>query len=95
MPHQPIVTLTDDERATLEGCVHRGRANARTVTRARILLKSAEGWRTTELATAFDVCPATVTNVRQRFAQGGLEAVLHDKVRSVGAVPSRVCRRLT
>jgi transposase len=28
----------------------------------------------------FDVCEATVTNVRRRFAQGGLEAVLHDKV---------------
>jgi hypothetical protein len=26
------------------------------------------------------VCEATVTNVRRRFAQGGLEAVLHDKV---------------
>ena len=35
---------------------------------------------TTELTDAFDVCKATVTNVRQRFAQGGLEAVLHDKV---------------
>ena len=44
MPHQPVVTLTDDERATLERFVHRGNANARTLTRARILLKSAEGW---------------------------------------------------
>jgi hypothetical protein len=26
------------------------------------------------------VCEATVTNVRGRFAHGGLEAVLHDKV---------------
>ena len=26
------------------------------------------------------MCEATVTNVRRRFAQGGLEAVLHDKV---------------
>jgi Homeodomain-like domain len=26
------------------------------------------------------VCQATVTNVRGRFAKGGLEAVLHDKV---------------
>src|SRR5215469_8229419 len=80
MPQQLTVTLTNDERATLEGFVHRGKANARTLTRARILLKSAEGWSTTELATAFDVCQATVTNVRQRFAQGGLEAVLHDQV---------------
>ena len=80
MPQQPAVTLTDDERTTLETFVHRGKANARTLTRARILLKSAEGWSTTELTDAFNVCRATVTNVHQRFAQGGLEAVLHDKV---------------
>jgi transposase len=80
MPQQSAVILTDDERTTLETFVHRGKANARTLTGARILLKSAEGWNTTELTEAFDVCRATVTNVRQRFAQGGLEAVLHEKV---------------
>ena len=80
MPQQPAITLTDAERTTLESFVHRGKANARTLTRARLLLKSAEGWSTTELAAAFDVCAATVTNVRRRFTEGGLEAVLHDKV---------------
>ncbi|WP_085954384.1 IS630 family transposase [Ktedonobacter racemifer] len=80
MPHQLTVTLTNDERTTLETFIHRGKANARTLTRARILLKSAEGWSTSALVAAFDVCEATVTNVRKRFTQGGLEAVLHDKV---------------
>lgn len=80
MPRQPAVTLTDEERSTLETFVHRGKANARNVTRARILLKSAEGWSTAELAAAFDVCESTVTNVRGRFAQGGLEEVLYDQV---------------
>jgi len=80
MPRPPAVTLTNEERTTLETFVHRGKANERNITRARILLKSAEGWSTTELAAALDVCEATVTNVRGRFAQGGLEAVLHDQV---------------
>ena len=80
MPQQPVVTLTSEERTTLESFIHRGKANARTITRAHILLKSADGWSTSALAAAFDVCQATVTNVRGRFAQGGLEAVLHDKV---------------
>jgi len=71
MPRPPAVTLTEEERTTLETFVHRGKANACTLTRARILLKSAEGWSTAELAAAFDVCEATVTNVRRRFAQGG------------------------
>ncbi len=80
MPPQPARNLTEEERTTLETFVHRGKANARTITRARILLKSAEGWSTSELVAALDVCPATFTNVRRRFAQGGLEADLHDKV---------------
>jgi transposase len=80
MTQQPAVTLTSEERSILESFVHRGKANARTLTRARILLKSADGWSTAALAEAFDVCEATVTNVRGRFVQGGLEAVLHDKV---------------
>ena len=80
MPHPPAVSLSSEERETLEAFVHRGKANARTVARARILLKSADGWSTAALAAAFDVCEATVTNVRRRFAQGGLEAVLHDQV---------------
>ena len=46
MPQQPAVTLTGEEQTTLETFVHRGKANARTLTRARILLKSAEGWST-------------------------------------------------
>ena len=68
MLQQPAVTLTADERTSLESFVHRGKANASTITRARILLKSAEGWSSAELAAAFDVCEATVTNVRRRFA---------------------------
>lgn len=80
MLQQPAITLTNEERATLEAFVHSGNANALTLTCARILLKSAEGWSTAALAEALDVCQATITNVRQPFAQGGLEAVLHDKV---------------
>lgn len=80
MLQQPAVALSGEECMTLETFVYRGKANARTLTRARILLKSADGWSTAALAAAIDVCQATVTNVRQRFAQGGLEAVLHDKV---------------
>jgi len=56
MPRLPAVILTGEERTTLETFVHRGKANTRTVTRARILLKSAEGWSTAALATALDVC---------------------------------------
>ena len=55
MAQQPVVTLTIHERTILETFVHRGKANARTLTRAPILLKSAEGWSTSALVAAFDV----------------------------------------
>ena len=70
MPQQPAVSLTSDERTTLETFVHRGKANARTLTRARILLKSADGWSTSALAAAFDVCEAT-TSPRERNSSSG------------------------
>jgi transposase len=76
---QPI-TLTDQERQYLQMYVHRGKANARSLTRARVLLKGAEGWKDQEIVEAFDICQATVTNVYKRYAEGGLDAVLHDKV---------------
>ncbi len=60
--------------------VHRGKANTRTMTRARVPLKLAEGWRDEQITTAFDICRATVSSVRKRFNEGGLEVVLHDRV---------------
>ena len=79
MAPPPCLTLSDDERAQLWTLLHRGKANARTLKRAQVLLKLADGWSDAEAAEAFDVCLSTVANVRQRFAGGGLEAVLHDQ----------------
>ncbi len=76
---QPI-SLTEEERKYLQSFVHRGKANARTVTRARVLLKVAEGWKDQEIIAAFDLSQATVTNVCKRYSEGGLESVWHDKV---------------
>jgi len=76
---QPIC-LTEEERKHLHVFVHRGKANARTLTRARVLLKAGEGWQDKEIIAALDICQATVTNVYKRSVEGGLEGVLHDKV---------------
>src|SRR5215467_1365348 len=73
------ISRTDDERQHLRVFVNQGRANARTLTRTRVLLKVDEGWTDADLVAAFDICPATVTNVCKRYTAGGLEAVLHDK----------------
>ena len=73
------IELTDEERAMVQTWVHRGHAAARIQTRARILLKLAEGWRDVEIARVLEVGVGTVYNTRQRFLVGGLEAVLHDQ----------------
>jgi transposase len=76
---QPV-SLTEEERQLLHMFVHRGKANARTLTRARVLLKVDEGWKDQDIVAAFDICQATVTNVCKRYTECGLEGVLHDKV---------------
>jgi transposase len=60
-------------------CVHRGHTSARTRTRAQALLKLGEGWSEADVCRAFDICLNTVKRVRQRFADGSVEAVLTDK----------------
>lgn len=74
-----MIVLNDEERQEVEGFIRRGKANARTLTRAHVLLKDAEGWTIARLSEAFDVSPATVSNIRQRYREGGIRAVLSDK----------------
>lgn len=75
----PAVTLSEDERSQLWIVAHRGKTNARTLKRAQVLLKVADGWTASEIAQAFDVSLSTVANVCRRFRDGGVAAVLHDK----------------
>jgi len=60
------IALSDEERAHLQPFVHRGRANARTLTRAPILLKLAAGWRDEQIREAFAVGASTIWRVRRR-----------------------------
>ena len=73
------VRLTPEERNQLEHLVRAGRSSARVATRARILLKTDEGWQAPRVAQALDVALGTVFNVKRRFALGGLDGVLKDR----------------
>jgi transposase len=75
-----MIELSEEERNKVEGFIRRGKANARNITRAHILLKSAEGWSIERIASSYGVSEATVSNVRQRYRAGGVERVLKDKV---------------
>lgn len=76
-----IVELTQDERDELNELTHKGKASARKLNRARILLKADEGWKDKQIVTALDTVVTTVERIRKRFVEGGLEKALKDDPR--------------
>jgi transposase len=77
------VILTAEDRGTLEGLIARGHTPARHLTHARILLKADEGsdapgqtWPDTRISDALQISRSTVSRVRTRFVEEGLEAAL-------------------
>ena len=85
------ITLTPDERLHLRSLIASGKAAAKKLVHARVLLKAdaAEGgpaWSDDAIAEAVEVHRDTVTRIRQRFVEGGLDAAL---VRKPQTRPSR------
>jgi len=75
----PIV-LDANQRAALEAVVSHGRASARMITRARILLKAdggpgGPGWTDTTIMTALEVSRTTISTVRREYAAEGIAAI--------------------
>ena len=73
------VRLTPEERDQLEHLVRAGRSSARVTARARILLKTGEGWSAPKVAHALDVAESSVFRIKRRFAEDGLDGVLRDR----------------
>src|SRR5258708_1969386 len=74
-----VVRLTDEERHGLEALVSQGKAAARKISRAWILLKAdaaGPAWPGERIRTTFNVGLVTIYRVRQSFVEEGLEAVL-------------------
>ena len=81
MKKKYIVTLTEEERQTLQAMLSRGKAAARKLMHARILLKAnvapgGPGWNDAAIAEGLDVGRATVERVRKQFVEDGFEAAL-------------------
>lgn len=87
-----IVELTAEQRKELSEMISTGRAGARELTHARILLKADQGpdgpgWSDGRIAEALEISPATVARIRTRCAKTSVqEAILPAKA-------SRVRRR--
>lgn len=79
-----LVTLTAEERQQLGNLIAIGKASAKKLTHARILLKAdvnagGPDWTDIRIAEAVEVSIATVERVRQRFVEQGLTATLSRK----------------
>jgi transposase len=97
------VTLTAEERQALEGLVSAGKAAARKLAHARVLLLADEGpggprRADDEVVESLHVSPSTIARVRKRFVTEGVEAALEhrpqpprpDKVKITAAVEERL-----
>lgn len=76
------VTLTDDERQELSLLVSKGKAAARKITRARILLLADESeagasWSDDRIVEALGISRRTVERTREKCVESGLEAALN------------------
>src|SRR5580700_3059582 len=75
------VTLTPVERQQLQEMIAAGKAAAKKLAHARILLKAdaakdGPAWSDSAIAEAVEVSVDTVARVRERFVEQGLEAAL-------------------
>ena len=81
MKKKYIVTLMKEERGELRDLLSRGKAAARKLMHARILLKAdsspgGPGWNDEAIAQGLEVGRATVERVRREFVEEGLAAAL-------------------
>lgn len=74
----PAVTLTGDERATLERWTRRPKTAQAIALRARLVLSAAEGRANTTVAATLRVTPQTVSKWRRRFLAKRLDGLLDE-----------------
>ena len=84
MPAKYTVTLAENERQALTALVSKGKATARKLSHARILLKAnavpgGPNWLDAQIMASLDVGRSTIYRVRQAFVEEGLEAALNAK----------------
>ena len=78
------VRLTAEEREAPGGMISRGKAEARKLAHARVLLQAdasegGPGWTDTRIAEVVRLSVRAIERVRQRFVEDGLEAALLPK----------------
>jgi Homeodomain-like domain len=88
-----IVELDAAERERLNALISKGRAPAKVILKARILMKAdtaegAPGWLDDQILTALETNLTMVSRVRETFVLKGLDAVLTRKKRETPPTPA-------
>lgn len=78
------VDLTLDERTDLITLARKGKASARQVTRAHILLHAADGLSDAAIADAAHTSIPTIARIRKRFVQGRVQEAITERYRKGG-----------
>ena len=81
MAKKYIVTLTDEERASLEERIHKGKGSVRKVNRAHMLLLADEGASDDEIAETLPSSQSSIQRTRRRCVEEGLEEALTERRR--------------
>lgn len=76
-----VVSLTNEERQTLQAYLRSGVHPARFLNRVRVLLRADEGQGDPEIARHVGISSNAVYRIRRRFATEGVQAALTEKPR--------------
>lgn len=79
------VTLNDEERSFLNDVTSKGRAAARKLNHAYILLKADQsengpGWDDQKISESFNISVPTIERIRKNFVEEGLQSALERRV---------------
>ena len=82
--HKNEVALSEEQRNALHQLISSGKAPARKLAHARILLKidrhtAGNEWTDEQVAAAFEVSRYTVIRIRERFVEHGLDDALNHR----------------
>jgi transposase len=89
--------LSETDRRSLTDLITKGVHSARSIKRATVLLKFAEGLSGYTIADQLELCLPTVYQIRSRYQQSGLMSALGEKERS-GRKPTfdgSLCAKVT
>lgn len=75
------ISLTEEEIQQLKTLIHKGIANTRVITRARVLLMADDGKVDKEIYQALSLAESTPYDIRKRYTEGRLQRAFFDAPR--------------